>query len=163
MFRDINLHIFFGDQQETIKNARKVFPDLAYVNQDCIVLSLGVYIKETRNKVYISPMAWPSVAATLHRYEILDVDVNAENQDSYSEFTQEKIKIIVEDVDALPNPPSYSKNQYLTVPGLPPLITPLRRSRTCEDQRPSSPDGKESTHSEKTERVGLGWFKRIYH
>lgn len=149
--------------EETINNARKVFSDLAHVKPDHIVLSLGVYMKETRATVHISPMAWTSVAATLHRYEVLNVEVDADRQDSDMDYSNEKIKIIVEDTDATSDLPSYSKDQYLTVPGMSPALVAesLRRSKSCEEYRPSSPDGKTSTHSEKI--VKLSWFKRLYH
>lgn len=143
--------------EETIKNARKVFSDLANIKPDHIVLSLGVYMKETRAKVHISPMAWPSVAATLHRYEVLNVEVEEDKQDSDEGFSHKKVdfKFIVQDMDAPLEPPS-----YLTVPEVS-LPESIRRSRSYEQCRPSSPDGKASTHSEKTEKIS--WLKRLYH
>lgn len=103
-----SLILFFKHIQEGIRFARQVFPELASVAPEHILISVNGIVNKQRQLIRIGPMAWKTVVFSRARFEVLDVTLDP-SAPSPSYDGCDKPEIVVSDADALPEYDSVKK------------------------------------------------------
>lgn len=103
-----SLILFFTHIQEGIRFARQVFPELASVAPEHILISVNGIVNKQRQLIRIGPMAWKTVVFSRARFEVLDVTLDPSASSSPG-YDCDKPEIVVSDADALPEYDSVKK------------------------------------------------------
>ncbi|EIW54557.1 uncharacterized protein TRAVEDRAFT_23578 [Trametes versicolor FP-101664 SS1] len=93
--------------EEGIRFARQVFPELAAVAPEHILISVNGIVNKQRQLIRIGPMAWKTVVFSRARFEVLDVTLDPSA--SSPSYDCDKPEIVVSDADALPEYDSVKK------------------------------------------------------
>ncbi len=95
--------------QEGIRFARQVFPELAAIAPERIIISVNGIVNQQRQLIRIGPMAWKTVVFSRARFEVLDVTLDPTVPYDAAADADTKPEIVVSDADALPEYESVKK------------------------------------------------------
>ncbi|KAI8974018.1 hypothetical protein BD414DRAFT_447787 [Trametes punicea] len=143
--------------EDGVQFARRVFPELASVHPDRVVISVNGIVNKERQLIRIGPMAWKTVMSSRARYEVLDIIVDPEihvsDAEPLPEYCDIKEKHALDDFLAPSRAPSpRPTHKIIPVPGAP------RKPRS----RSSSPGTATASSATESVPTAADWAKSLF-
>ncbi|EJF57599.1 hypothetical protein DICSQDRAFT_157294 [Dichomitus squalens LYAD-421 SS1] len=84
--------------EEALSAAKTNYKELKHVDEDCITFCVIATVAGVKQHIRVSPASWPIVVSKLHRYEVLDIVLQFDDDDTIPDIIVHSAK----DVESLP-------------------------------------------------------------